>query len=82
VSELINRITIYAPHGVESPEHLAEIEASFESIKVAVNEEDYSVTGESYRALSALPAGTKFVFSRQEIGPQNFHRNLGQLMGE
>lgn len=82
VSEMINRITIYAPHGVKSPEHLAEIEASFESIKVAVNEEDYSVTGESYRALSALPAGTKFVFGRQEIGPQNFHRNLSRLMGD
>jgi len=82
VSELIMELTIYAPHGVESPDHRAEIEASFESIKAAVNDEDYSVTGESYRALSALPADKRFVYGRQEIGVQNFHRNLDRLMSE
>jgi nitrite reductase/ring-hydroxylating ferredoxin subunit len=82
VGELINRMTIYAPHGVRSPEHLAEIEASFESIKRAVADEDYSVTGESYRALTALPPGTNFVFGRHEIGPQNLHRHIDRLVGE
>jgi hypothetical protein len=81
VGELTTRLTMYAPHGVKSPEHRAEIEASYASIMRAVREEDYSVTGESYLALSALPPGTKFPVGRQEIGVQNFHRNVERLVG-
>jgi nitrite reductase/ring-hydroxylating ferredoxin subunit len=79
VDDLTTKIAMYAPHGVKSPQHLAEIEGSFRSIMAAVKDEDYSVTGESYRALSALPAGTKFPVGRQEIGTQNFHRNVEAL---
>ena len=81
VGELTTKLTMYAPHGVKSPEQRAEIQASYESIMRAVREEDYSVTGESYLALSALPAGTKFPVGRQEIGVQNFHRNVELLVG-
>jgi phenylpropionate dioxygenase-like ring-hydroxylating dioxygenase large terminal subunit len=76
VGELLTKISIYAPHGVQSPAHRAEIEASFQAAKRAVRDEDYSVTGEAWPKLSALPPGTKFVAGRHEIGVQNFHRNV------
>ena len=79
VGELTTKIALYAPHGLRSAEHEAEIEANFKSIMGAVKDEDYSVTGESYAALKALPAGTRFPVGRQEIGTQNFHRNVERL---
>jgi phenylpropionate dioxygenase-like ring-hydroxylating dioxygenase large terminal subunit len=82
VGELTNKITMYAPHGLKSPDHKAEIETSFNAIMAAVREEDYSVTGEAWRALSSLPAGSRFPVGRQEVGTQNFHRNVLAAMGE
>lgn len=76
VSDLTTKITLFAPNGKPSPDDLKEIETSFKSIMAAVVNEDYSVTGESYLALRNLPAGTKFPVGRQEIGTQNFHRNV------
>jgi nitrite reductase/ring-hydroxylating ferredoxin subunit len=81
VDLLTTKIAMYAPHGLKSPEHKAEIEASFHAIMAAVRDEDYSVTGEAQWALKFLPRGTKFPVGRQEIGTQNFHRNLERLVG-
>jgi hypothetical protein len=80
VGELSTTVTVYAPHGVQSAEHMADIENSFEAIKHAVMDEDYSVTGESYAHLSALPPGTKFPVGRYEVGLQNFHRNVRKFV--
>jgi hypothetical protein len=82
VGQLTMKVTMYAPHGVKSPEHRAEIEGSFRAIMAAVRDEDYSVTGEAQWALASLPPGTKFPVGRQEIGTQNFHRNVAALTGE
>jgi nitrite reductase/ring-hydroxylating ferredoxin subunit len=76
VDRLTMKVTMYAPHGLKSPDHRAEIEASFHAIMAAVRDEDYSVTGEAQWALKFLPHGTKFPVGRQEIGTQNFHRNV------
>jgi phenylpropionate dioxygenase-like ring-hydroxylating dioxygenase large terminal subunit len=76
VDKLTMKVSMYGPHGVKSPEHRAEIEASFAAIMRAVRDEDYSVTSEAQRGLSSLPPGTKFPVGRQEIGTQNFHRNV------
>ena len=80
VGELSTTVTVYTPHGVQSAEHMADIENSFEAIKHAVMDEDYSVTGESYAHLSALPPGTKFPVGRYEVGLQNFHRNVRKFV--
>jgi nitrite reductase/ring-hydroxylating ferredoxin subunit len=76
VDELTTKITLYAPGGVQSPEHQAEIEASFASIMRAVRDEDYSVTGESYAGLAELPPGSTFPIGRQEVGTQHVHRQI------
>jgi carnitine monooxygenase subunit len=80
VGELSTKIAIYAPSGPQSPEQLAEIERNFAALKKGVKDEDYSVTGESYGGLSALPGRTRFPIGRQEIGVQNFHRNVCSLL--
>jgi phenylpropionate dioxygenase-like ring-hydroxylating dioxygenase large terminal subunit len=81
VGELHTKVAVYAPYGVQSKEHLADIEKSFVAIKRAVRDEDYSVTGEAYPGFAALPAGTKYPIGRQEIGVQNFHRNVRKSVG-
>jgi phenylpropionate dioxygenase-like ring-hydroxylating dioxygenase large terminal subunit len=81
VGEMFSNVRMYATNGVQSPEHRAEIEANFEKIKGAAQDEDYSVTGESWQALSEMPAGSQFVLGRHEIGVQNFHRNIERAVG-
>jgi hypothetical protein len=81
VSEVATKITLFAPYGVQSPAHEAEIEASFKAIMGAVVNEDYSVTGESYASLAAMPAGTKLPFGRLEAGVQHLHGKFRDAVG-
>ncbi len=81
VSELTTKVSLFAPNGRPSAEHQAEIDASFKAIMGAVKDEDYSVTGEAYLSLAALPVGTRFPIGRQEVGTQNFHRNVELYVG-
>lgn len=76
VGEMYANVRMYALNGVKSPEHRAEMEANFEKIKGAAQDEDYSVTGESWQALKELPRGTQFILGRHEVGVQTFHRNI------
>lgn len=81
VGENVTRIVACAQNGRPGPEHIAEIEKSLVSIRGAVIDEDYSVTGEAYPALDELPEGWEFVFGRHEIGVQNLHRNFARATG-
>jgi len=76
VGEMYANVRMYALTGVKSPEHRSEMEANFEKIKGAAQDEDYAVTGESWGALSELPGEARFVLGRHEIGVQTFHRNI------
>ncbi len=78
VGELSTTVSVYAPYGVQGEGHMAEIDRAFEGILV---DEDYSVTGESYHGFKYLPKGTKFPIGRQEIGTQNFHKNVRKYGG-
>ena len=40
----------------------------------------YSVTGESWRNLQHLPAGSRLVYGRQELALQNLHRWIAQTL--
>jgi nitrite reductase/ring-hydroxylating ferredoxin subunit len=80
VDQLTTKITLYSPNGPPSEENRAEIEASFASIMRAVRDEDYSVTGESYRGFLSLPAGTQFPMSRQEVGTQYLHNKIREAV--
>ncbi len=67
--------------GVQSPEHQAEIDASYKVARTALVEDDYSVAGESHAGLQAMAPGTKMPIGRKEIGVQNFHRNVRDAVG-
>jgi nitrite reductase/ring-hydroxylating ferredoxin subunit len=80
VGEMVNRMVFCAFGGVRSDDHAAELARNFEKIQYANREEDYSATGESWGALSALPAGTKLPVGRLEIGVQNFHQSVRRML--
>jgi phenylpropionate dioxygenase-like ring-hydroxylating dioxygenase large terminal subunit len=81
VGEMVAKVTIYAPYGVQSEGHLAEIKRGYDLARRAVRDEDFSVTGESWEGFKALPPGTKFAAGRHEIGVQNFYRNVRRFAG-
>jgi hypothetical protein len=81
VGTMVTKASCYIPHGVESAEQLEHIKKGWVSTTAVVRDEDYSVTAESWSALSALPPGTKFAIGRQELGVQNFHRNVRRFAG-
>jgi nitrite reductase/ring-hydroxylating ferredoxin subunit len=76
VGRVDTRMTICAPRGVNSPEHLAEVNAMLGAMRDPVEAEDYAVTAEAWSSLEHLPAGTKFAYGRAEVALQNFHRNI------
>jgi nitrite reductase/ring-hydroxylating ferredoxin subunit len=80
VNHFVSNMKFCAMNGVKSPEHLAEIDASYKIARSALVNDDYSVSAESHRGFPALPPGTKLPVGRQEIGVQNFHRNVRELM--
>jgi phenylpropionate dioxygenase-like ring-hydroxylating dioxygenase large terminal subunit len=74
-----SRLSFCAVGGVASDDHRAEIDRAYATARRALVNEDYSVTGESHAGIAALPAGTTLPIGRQEIGVQNFHRNVRAL---
>jgi phenylpropionate dioxygenase-like ring-hydroxylating dioxygenase large terminal subunit len=72
----VSKLTYCAIGGITSDEHRADIERAYQTARAALVNEDYSVAAESHAGLPALPAGTKLPVGRQEIGVQNFHRNV------
>ena len=76
-----SRLSFCAVGGIPSDEHRAEIDRAYQTARQALVNEDYSVTGESHVGLPTLPEGMTLPIGRQEIGVQNFHRNVRQLAG-
>jgi nitrite reductase/ring-hydroxylating ferredoxin subunit len=76
----VSKLSYSALGGIRSAEHRAEIDRAYATSRAALVNEDYSVAGESHRGLPALPAGTRLPIGRQEIGVQNFHRNVARLL--
>jgi nitrite reductase/ring-hydroxylating ferredoxin subunit len=81
VGEMYSNVRMYALNGIQSPEHRAQMEANFDKIKGAAQDEDYSVTGESWQGLNELPTGTQFLLGKHEVGVQTFHRNIDAALG-
>lgn len=76
-----SRLSFCAVGGVSSNDHRADFERAYRTSRQALVNEDYSVTGESHAGLAALPPGLTLPIGRQEIGVQNFHRNVRRLAG-
>ena len=74
--QFVSKMNYCSIGGVQGPEHQAEIDKAYEVTKVAIIQDDYSVTGEGHPGMLALPEGTTLPVGRQEVGVQNFHRNV------
>jgi phenylpropionate dioxygenase-like ring-hydroxylating dioxygenase large terminal subunit len=81
VGETRTRMAIYAPHGVATPEYRAEVEAAFQGIVSLVQNEDYSVTGESWGNLEFMPPGARMAYGRQELAVQHLHQWIARSLG-
>lgn len=80
VDHFVSHMTFCAMNGIKSPEHSVEIENSYKTARAALVNEDYSVAAESHRGIPWLPSETEFPVGRQEIGVQNFHKNIRELI--
>lgn len=81
VGETVTRMTTYAPHEVNSPEYRTEVESAFHAMANLVRDEDYSVTGESWRNFNFMPKGSRVVYGRQELAVQHTHQWIAKSMG-
>jgi len=81
VGEMVTRMTTYAPHGLNSPEQRAEVEAAFRAVVSLVQGEDYVVTGESWKNFLALPKNRRVVYGRQELAVQHSHQWIARSLG-
>jgi carnitine monooxygenase subunit len=81
VGETLTRMTTYAPHGVSTPEYRAEVEVAFRAMAQLVQDEDYSVTGESWRNLKFMPASSRMAYGRQELAVQHVHQWIARSLG-
>jgi phenylpropionate dioxygenase-like ring-hydroxylating dioxygenase large terminal subunit len=81
VGETVTRMTTYAPHGISTPEYRAEVEAAFHAMAKLVQDEDYSVTGESWRNLAFMPQDARVAYGRQELALQHSHRWIARSLG-
>jgi hypothetical protein len=80
VGRMKTRYGVYAPYGVQSPEHQADLKRAFDAGVLVLGEEDYSVAGESFPTFDTLPAGKTFPIGRNEIGVQNFHHHVRRAL--
>jgi hypothetical protein len=76
----VSKLSYCALGGIGSEAHRAEIERAYATSRAALVNEDYSVAAEAHGGLPRLPAGTRLPVGRQEIGVQNFHRNVARLL--
>lgn len=81
VGEMVTRMTMYAPHGLDTPDYRGEVEAAFRAVMGLVQTEDYVVTGESWKNFLALPKGRRVVYGRQELAVQHSHLWINRSLG-
>lgn len=81
VGETITYKTIYAPHGINSPEYRKEVEDAFDATAHVVETEDYVTAAEGWRNLTMLPKGSRVTYGRQELALQYQHRAIANAIG-
>jgi nitrite reductase/ring-hydroxylating ferredoxin subunit len=81
VDHFVSKLSYCVIGGVKSEEQRAEIERAYSVSRSALVNEDYSVAAEAHAGLAALPRESTLPIGRQEIGVQNFHRNLRKMIG-
>jgi phenylpropionate dioxygenase-like ring-hydroxylating dioxygenase large terminal subunit len=82
VGDLVTRVETYGPAELaQTPEYRAEAEQSLDGIIRLVQDEDYDVTGESWKNFLSMPAGSTVVYGRQELALQHSHQWFARAAG-
>jgi phenylpropionate dioxygenase-like ring-hydroxylating dioxygenase large terminal subunit len=82
VGNLVTHVETYGPVEVaDTAEYQAEAASSLEAIVRLVQDEDYDVTGESWKNFLSMPAGAKVVYGRQELALQHSHQWFARAAG-
>lgn len=81
VEHFVSKLSYCAIGGVASPANRSEIDRAYSVSRAALVNEDYSVAAEAHAGIAALPPESKLPVGRQEIGVQNFHRNVERMLG-
>jgi phenylpropionate dioxygenase-like ring-hydroxylating dioxygenase large terminal subunit len=79
--ETVTYKTIYAPFGVQSEEHRAEVEMAYDATAHVVENEDYIVAREGWANLAIDAANRTVMYGRQEVALQNYHKAVAAAIG-
>ena len=76
VDRMVTQFAVYAPTGVQSPQHRAECEFAYDATAQVVSTEDYVIAAEGTANLMHAPAGFEVIYGRNEIALHNVHRSI------
>jgi nitrite reductase/ring-hydroxylating ferredoxin subunit len=71
---------VYAPTGVKSDQHRAEVEFAYDATAQVVVTEDYHVASTGWANLANAPDDFHVVYGRNEIALQNMHRVIADAI--
>ena len=75
------QFAVYAPFGVESPEHQAMCELAYDATATVVQNEDYRVASFGYANLLTAPADFHVVLGANETALQTVHHHIAGAIG-
>ena len=82
VDNLVTHVETYGPEALaDKPEYQAEALSSLNAIIRLVQDEDYDVTGESWKNFLSMPPDTTVVYGRQELAVQHSHQWFARATG-
>ncbi len=72
---------VYAPQGIKSEQHRAEVEFAYDATAQVVTTEDYRIASEGWANLRHAPDDFRIVYGRNEIALQNLHHAIADAIG-
>jgi len=78
---MICQFAVYAPFGVDSPEHRAACELAYDATATVVQSEDYRVASAGYANLLSAPADFHVVLGANEPALHGVHRHIAEACG-
>jgi carnitine monooxygenase subunit len=72
---------VYAPNGIKSDQHRAEVEFAYDATAQVVTTEDYHIASNGWANLVHAPDDFQVVYGRNEIALQNTHHALAEAIG-
>lgn len=75
------QFAVYAPFGIETPDHTAMCEMAYDATATVVQTEDYRVASSGYANLLSAPDNYHVVLGSNENAVQSVHRHIAEAIG-